>query len=820
MEQLLLNLGPGNWQTGFANITAQLWEDRQQPMQFVGSLPPAPQLEAQYQQWQALYQAIYGDQNYGNRLGIDRAGWRRAANPPAPDDSDTGSDFEFDFGEETLLNVSSQAFEALCNRLSVDLNNWLDAASFAPIDRRIRIYLSASAEIRVMLTARSQSVLQFPWRLWQLFSDYSHAELSLSLPDYSRSLKQTLEKSTGTVNILAILGSDDNIDVATDQQLLDQMPLAAVTILNQPTVSDLQHHLWRTQWDVLFFAGHSTSQGKGYFQVNPQESLTIEQLKYALKRAITNGLQLAVLNSCDGLGLAWALADLHLPQAIVMREPVSDAIAHLFLKNFLAALSSGRSLYSAVREAREKLHGLTELGSCASWLPVIVQNPAEQPPTWQSLADGVLTEQFRVETRSGVRSHTLPGTYLEKSVLGKSAVGKLALEKLALISLIVTATILGLRWVGLLQSAELWAYDWLLKLRPAESADPRIVIVTIDENDIRTQTSLERRGSLSDETLQQTLSQLNRYQPRVIALDLYRDFPASRTDLADTLAQSNIVGICKSLDPVVDQVGIGPAPELTEAQVGFSDFVEEGDGLLRRQLLTLTPDPVSPCAATYGFAVLTAIHYLQGEGLQPSFTPAGNLQIGETTFPRLQRRSGGLQQFDHRGNQILLNYRALPVADRIAAKVPLQQLLDGKVNPESLRDRIVLIGVTSASGDYWATPYGIQGQNRTPGVFLQAQMISQLISAVLDNRPLIWVWPQWIDACIVLAGSTIGGLLAMRWKSVRLATTYLVVVFGLVVGAWLMFLTGGWLPLVPTLLALGGGSLSMTTATRALRSSR
>ncbi|WP_199245157.1 NACHT domain-containing NTPase [[Phormidium] sp. ETS-05] len=57
------------------------------------------------------------------------------------------------------------------------------------------------------------------------------------------------------------------------------------------------------------------------------------------------------------------------------------------MKYFLTSLAGGKSLYLAVREARERLKGLEKEISfpCASWLPVIYQNPAEKPVTWQGL---------------------------------------------------------------------------------------------------------------------------------------------------------------------------------------------------------------------------------------------------------------------------------------------------------------------------------------------------------------------------------------------------------------------------------------------------
>ncbi|MBE7384621.1 MAG: CHASE2 domain-containing protein [Leptolyngbya sp. SIO1E4] len=778
-QRILLNLSLGDWQTGFPSVTAQLWEYNQQPIQFVGSLPAAPHLEIQYQRWQQLYKAIYGIQT----------NWRRSA------------DFEFDTAEPT--NISQQDFETLCATLQTDLNQWLMAPTFTPIERWIRTHLTPQDEIRVMLTAQAKTVLRFPWRLWHLFEDYPNAELSLSLPTYSRSLKQALPQSAARVKILAVLGNDEGIDIATDQKLLGQLPAAQVTLLAQPTLSDLQHHLWEGHWDVLFFAGHSTSQGQGHLQVNATESLTVEQLKYALRRAIANGLQLAILNSCDGLGLAWELADLHLPQTIVMGEPVPDAIAHQFLKGFLEAFSQGQPLYHSVREAREKLHGLTQLGHCAAWLPVIVQNPAEEPPTWLKLLGQPASTVDRSETQLAAST---------SAAISPPPTRWLPPRKVSFIALSVAAVVLGLRWLGLLQGVELRAYDALMKLRPTESPDPRLVVITVDERDIRAQTSPERRGSLSDETLYQVLEILSDYQPRIIGLDIYRDFQASTGELEEALKQPNILGVCKSIDPIFDPVGIGPPPEMPPEQVGFSDFIEETDGILRRQLLTIAPEAVSPCTARYGFAALVALHYLGGDGIESTFTQAGNWQLGETVLPRLQPRTGGLQRMDSRGNQLLLNYRALLSPDQIATKVPLQDLLARQVNPESIRDRIVLIGVTSTTGDYWSTPYGVQTQNKTPGVFLQAQKISQIISTVQDGRPLIWVWPQWAEASCIAAAAIVGSLLACRWKSSKLSLACLLLAAALGVGAWAALLIGGWLPLTPTLIALGGGAVATKTA--------
>ncbi len=93
-------------------------------------------------------------------------------------------------------------------------------------------------------------------------------------------------------------------------------------------------------------------------------------------KKVKKGLKLAIFNSCDGLGLARKLVDLRIPYAIVMREPVPDIVAQKFLQYFLTAFAGGESFYSSVRLARKRLQEeLEDKYPCASWLPVIFQNP-------------------------------------------------------------------------------------------------------------------------------------------------------------------------------------------------------------------------------------------------------------------------------------------------------------------------------------------------------------------------------------------------------------------------------------------------------------
>ncbi|WP_442939825.1 CHASE2 domain-containing protein [Nostoc sp.] len=77
------------------------------------------------------------------------------------------------------------------------------------------------------------------------------------------------------------------------------------------------------------------------------------------------------------------------------------------------------------------------------------------------------------------------------------------------------------------------------------------------------------------------------------------------------------------------------------------------------------------------------------------------------------------------------------------------------------------IGTTAETfHDYWLTPYTTpQGKLQAiPGVFLQAQMVSQLLSAALDGQPLLWTWPLWGEVIWVWGWSFLGGLLSVPSK--------------------------------------------------------
>ena len=209
-----------------------------------------------------------------------------------------------------------------------------------------------------------------------------------------------------TPAILAILGDSKGSNIEEDKQILTNiLTNAELTFLCEPNREEVNEKLWNNKWDILFFAGHSqTELETGRIYINSEDSLSLEELSYALKKAVNRGLKLAIFNSCDGLGLANFFEKLNLPQIIVMREPVPDIIAQQFLKYFLTDFSQGKHFYLAVREARERLQGLEGKYPGASWQPIIVQNPGIILPTWLSLMENIQTNQTETTPKNNIKT--------------------------------------------------------------------------------------------------------------------------------------------------------------------------------------------------------------------------------------------------------------------------------------------------------------------------------------------------------------------------------------------------------------------------------
>ncbi|MDF5721613.1 MAG: CHASE2 domain-containing protein [Rhizonema sp. PD37] len=383
---------------------------------------------------------------------------------------------------------------------------------------------------------------------------------------------------------------------------------------------------------------------------------------------------------------------------------------------------------------------------------------------------------------------------------------KLTVQRVLFTSLIVTLSTLGIRQLGVLEFLELKAFDQMMQMRGDLNADPRILVVGVSEKDLQKL----QQWPLSGKTLDRLFSKLEQYQPRVIGLDIFRDLRVEpgHDQLLKHLQQSDrIISVCKYSDSVNSPT---PPPKGVEPeQVGFSDIVTDTDDIVRRNLLLLNPESASPCTTSYSLGLQVVLHYLGN--VQPKFSSAhGEFQIGSTIFKPLRSDSGGYRKVDAHGFQILLNYRS---AHQAVRQVNVTDVLENQIAPAWVKDKIVLIGSTAPSiKDLFNTPYSANQQDnqKMPGVVLQAQMASQILSAVVNKQRLFWFWPVWEEFLWTWGWAVVGSFMAWRIRNLWLLGLAQGSAFGILYGlSFALFYQSCWIQLIPPTIVLVSTSVSV-----------
>jgi len=352
-----------------------------------------------------------------------------------------------------------------------------------------------------------------------------------------------------------------------------------------------------------------------------------------------------------------------------------------------------------------------------------------------------------------------------------------------------------------LEQAELSAYDGLMQLRrPSLPPDPRLLVVEVTEKDIQ---YLEQ-WPMSDAVMTQLLQTLQQYEPAVIGLDIYRDIaiPPGHAELSKLLqTNNNIIPICQISES--ENRGTLPPPGVPESRVGFADLAIDEGGVVRRALLYHTLDIESGCTTKLSFSFQLAKHYLEGKGIEPTLTPDDHLKWGDVVFKPLKPTSGGYQQADTGGYQILLNYRS---ADKLADSITLTEVLEGRLDPSLVQDRIVLIGIAAPSEkDRFSTPYTSQGLiiETMPGVVIHGHIVSQLLSTVLNGRQVFWFWPNWVEVIWIWGWSLTGAILVRVTRNIWQMLFAEMLALGLLGGvSFIVFLEAGWIPVMTPVVGL------------------
>ena len=373
------------------------------------------------------------------------------------------------------------------------------------------------------------------------------------------------------------------------------------------------------------------------------------------------------------------------------------------------------------------------------------------------------------------------------------------------------------------QPFEFAFYDFLIRsrLNPPQPSD-RFLIVNSTFSDVEAQ---QDRGeivheSFSNETLAQLLSKIDTLNPLAVGLDVYREQPLeAETALRELFQRPNFFALCKA--PTEEDPGNPPPPGVDPEQIGFSDFIDDRDRILRRYLLALRSEDSNEetrCVSTKSFGLVLAERYLERtKEIQTDVDFSNGCQVrfsNGVVIENVAHNTGGYQehsdedQRNFRGCQTLLEFRDNQ-GNQTYPTIDLETFLETSFTAEDFSERIILIGVDriDAAGDNWRTPYDQRQDDRTLGVMIHAQMIDQIIDIASGESGSIWALPRSVDMLLLLLAAMVGGGLGWWVRSPqKLGLIILFVGGSTVIFSFTIFQADGWIPLMPHFIALSAAS--------------
>jgi CHAT domain/FHA domain len=256
--------------------------------------------------------------------------------------------------------------------------------------------------LRLRLEIRDPYLVSIPWEIMQR---PGQAAISLSQNViFSRTISDaeplpSLRNDAG-LNILLVLGEDENLQLEAEAELLKQTLTQAttnssdshgyapctVTKFIQPTPDELIACLETCAYNVVFYSLHGLrGPDGGILNLHPKATLNGIELAQVLVRT---GVKLAVFNSCWGAqpfsvnrqpvpysSLAEVLIRHGVPAVLGMRDQIADRESLSFIQAFSEALRSRRAIDKAVADARQKLLSLYKFNQPGWTLPILYMHP-------------------------------------------------------------------------------------------------------------------------------------------------------------------------------------------------------------------------------------------------------------------------------------------------------------------------------------------------------------------------------------------------------------------------------------------------------------
>lgn len=669
--------------------------------------------------------------------------------------------------------------------------------------------------INVFLTCHTAELEHLPWESWELGADFpTVGEIRIVRTPVNirhETEPKNLQKRNKKTRILVILGDETGLNFQGDRAALRPLSrMAEIEFVGwQPGLdsTQLKANICRALadergWDLLLFAGHSneTAITGGELAIAPNVSMSISEIAPQLIAAKKQGLKFALFNSCSGLSIANSLIDLGLSQVAVMREPIHNQVAHVFLVCFLQRLAEHKDVQESLLSACQYLRLEKSLTYPSAYLvPSLFCHPG------------------------AVFFHIPP--YGTKAFLKRLIPTRMEVAA-------VTALIL--------LSLSLSVQDWLLERRilmqaayrnltqqKSPAGPPPVLLVAIDNKSI-IEAKINPPRPMNRNYLASLIDRLSAQGARVVGIDYLLDRPHGKSD--QTLAKSLKAAATKQPHPtwfVFASVRDSTEGWLTVLpEIASPNWSLQGHINLMQWYVRLVPSEATPSTKlplAYLLALAKRIH-TESSSI-PQNLEARNVESQDVPLPQLDSQTDFLSEaIRYLNREKKQDYKTIfssrsqthpltlwsyhwgqmwlqPIIDfsippeQIYEHIPAWQLLKLPANSPQLKrlpQQVVLLapggygeaGVLREGEDNFIVPPAIkywlekQGEN-SRRYFTGGEAHAYMIHHFLHQRLVIPIPDLWLVGLAVLAGKIIKAISERRRQ--QLAITLLVVtgVYGL-----------------------------------------
>jgi CHASE2 domain-containing sensor protein len=524
-------------------------------------------------------------------------------------------------------------------------------------ERRVDIFVACDAI----------ELLRLPWEGWQLAPEgvppdtIRLARIPMATREKTVAPDKPLRQRKA--RILVILGDNTGLDLERDKQAVCGLePLAEVTLFDwqaREKTTNLKAALAgeiadERGWDALFFMGHSgeMTTGDGQLAIAPDTFVSIQEIKDYLTTARKRGLQFCLFNSCSGLNIANRLANLGL-QAVVMREPVHDGVAHVFLQQFCQHLAKQEDVHDALLAACWYLRSHEQFTyPSAHIIPSFFSPPNAEPFRLQPFGWQSWLRQWLPATRREARREAI------------------ALGSVLLLSLMVPVQELLLDTRTLVQAV----YRNTTKQLPQDQPPP-VLLIAIDRESInRAGTEIDgfQATPMDREYLAQLVTRLADLGAKTVGIDYLLDTQEPKQER-----------LARSLRSAVEEVGTWLVLAIRESKnIRVFPPLAEASWSLRGDIDLLTwyvefPEEAT-CETTCPFAYLLALSHTINRGnsqpkpLQPQLNNQGDFQ--QTIHHFLQENPAQ--------KQVIAS-----LAQQVQSPLDLRTILDFSIPPEQAYEK-------------------------------------------------------------------------------------------------------------------------------------